>query len=355
MLDSFNIGGAERQAINLAAGLKNEGHNVELIALSITGNGIQILKNEDLAFSNLNLTLYTHHPTIIKRNKRILRRVLKAKKPDVVFPFTYWPNLYCNALKVKARLPICIWNQRDLGFNLGVYKKEERILSNADWIVGNSKASIEVIKKKFSNVVFRSKVINNGIAEHFLMRRSKKISNKPRTAVMVANIHQNKDHKTLLRAWKLLKDKFGDDCPRLKLVGAKRNSYENLKEFSKKLGLTDVLEFTGMIDDVTSVIQSADFCVFSSNSEGSPNGLLECMAGGLPVVATDIDTIKEALGEEYNFLVPVNSPEIFAEKIIDLIGDQETMHRVGKLNHLRIIEHFSFQQMLVGYLDIVNS
>ena len=171
---------------------------------------------------------------------------------------------------------------------------------------------------------------------------------------MVANIQKNKDHETLIRSWKLLKDKLGADCPKLKLVGAKRNSYTQLKDLVDSLDLSREIEFTGMIDDVVAEIEAADFSVFSSNSEGSPNGLLECMAGRLPAVATDIDSIREALGKNYLFLVPRNSPEIFTEKIIALITDKKNMCRIGNSNYKHILEDYSFDSMLDDYVDIIE-
>ncbi|MBT6513489.1 MAG: glycosyltransferase family 4 protein [Crocinitomicaceae bacterium] len=354
VLDSFNIGGAERQAIILAAGLRDLGYDVELLALGIEGNGTSFIVEKDLPYGNLNLTLYTHHLSIIKRNNKVLRKVLKEKKPGVVLPFTYWPNLYCNAVKKRAKIPFCVWNQRDLGFNLGSYNDEGNIIQNTDWIIGNSQSAVDVVRKKCGDKIIKSKVVHNGIPNHFLRKEPRAITNHPMTAVMVANIQKNKDHETLIRSWKLLKDRLGSDCPRLKLVGAKRDTYAGLKDLVDSLDLNCVLEFTGMIDNVCSVISKADFSVFSSNSEGSPNGLLECMAARLPVVATDIDSIREALGQNCHFLVPINSPDIFAEKIIALISDKQNMLRVGNLNYEHIVEHFSYDNMIANYVDVIE-
>jgi len=354
VLDSFNIGGAERQAIILATGLKKLGYDVELLALGIEGNGTRYIVEKGLSFTHLNLTLYTHHLRIIKRNKKVLRKWLKKKKYNAVLPFTYWPNLYCNAVKKRAKIPLCVWNQRDLGFNLGRYYEEENIIRNTDWIIGNSQSSVDVIKEKCGGKIVKTKVIHNGIANEFLRKEQRTITNHPLTAVMVANIQKNKDHETLIRSWKLLKDKLGADCPKLKLVGAKRNSYTQLKDLVDSLDLSREIEFTGMIDDVVAEIEAADFSVFSSNSEGSPNGLLECMAGRLPAVATDIDSIREALGKNYLFLVPRNSPEVFTEKIIALIADKKNMCRIGNSNYKHILEDYSFDTMLDDYVDIIE-
>ena len=136
-----------------------------------------------------------------------------------------------------------------------------------------------------------SSVIYNGVLEEFYENDYTITESGRLNAVMIANIQKNKDHETLIRSWAILKKRLGVDCPKLNLAGAKRDTYENLSELIEELQLGELVIFNGMVNDVHELILNMDFAVFSSNAEGSPNGLLESIAGGLPVVATDMTTV----------------------------------------------------------------
>jgi len=352
VLDSLNLGGAERQAINLAAELIKVGYHLQVIGLGVSGNAVPLLEELKIDFRNLDLELYTHHPTILKRNRKSLRGFLKKQSVDVIIPFTYWPNLYCNWTYKKAKVTKCFWNQRDLNLNLGNFDKEQEILQSATTVIGNSKACLESLEAFFDVNIDNKLVIRNGISSKFLIPRIKTAETKD--AIMVANIQKNKDHQTLFEAWKIVKEKLGSECPELHLAGAKRDTFESLELLVERLDIKDKVKFLGMVDDIPELLKKYRFSVFSSNAEGSPNGVLECMANGLPIVATKISSIEEATGSAYDFLVPIKSPQIFTDKIIALLSDPGSMDQIGLQNQERIKSDYSVDQMVESYIKLIE-
>ncbi len=352
VLDSLNLGGAERQGIFLAGKLKERGYSVKVLGLGVEGNAVSMLKDYDLEYENLGLTLYTHHPSVIRINKKELRRWLKKTQPGVVLPYTYWPNLYCNLVAKKAGVQKVVWNQRDLGHNFGEFPKLPMAIKKADLVIGNSEACIQAVQR--ITPLSDYKVIHNGISESFLEIPSKCEDTAPMRAVMVANIQKNKDHSTLIQAWSILRDKLADNCPLLTLAGAHRGKFESVNALVNELDLHDYISMPGLIENVPKLLAEMNFCVFSSNTEGSPNGLLECMAAGVPVVATDIPSIREAVGLEYEYLVPVNSPDIFASKILALIASNENLRSSGEYCRNRIRNGFSEEKMVNEYVQLIE-
>jgi glycosyltransferase involved in cell wall biosynthesis len=94
--------------------------------------------------------------------------------------------------------------------------------------------------------------------------------------------------------------------------GPERTNLERLAD-SLQL-LSDVVEFTGSAADMAHIYQAADIVVLCSDWEGSPNVLLEALACGLPVIASDVGGVSEIVKHHENgYLVPPRDIRQFAE------------------------------------------
>ena len=106
---------------------------------------------------------------------------------------------------------------------------------------------------------------------------------------------------------------------------------------------------------MTEFLGAADLYVHSSISEGLPNGVLEAMAAGLPVVGTNIPGIREALDEEmFDCLAPPRDAEALAEKIISMIGNAPRRSAYGAANRLRIEAEFNLEKMGAKYMALLR-
>src|SRR6185503_14459628 len=162
---------------------------------------------------------------------------------------------------------------------------------------------------------------------------------------MLANIHQNKDHDTLLRAWRIVVDNLPPrwDQAVLLLAGWLHPEADNIRTLTRELNLGDSVRFLGAVDDVAGLLSASDLGVFSSRSEGCPNGLLECMAAGLAVVGTDIEGIRQVVGEK--FLAPPGDAERLAKIILELADDPDLCATIGAANQSRIKARHNAQLM----------
>jgi glycosyltransferase involved in cell wall biosynthesis len=104
------------------------------------------------------------------------------------------------------------------------------------------------------------------------------------------------------------------------------------------------VRFAGYVSDVAGLLRAVDIGVFSSRSEGCPNGVLECMAAGLAVVATDIEGVREVMGSS-EFLAPVGDAEAMARAILKLAADPAVCARIGAANKKRISENHDARRM----------
>lgn len=109
----------------------------------------------------------------------------------------------------------------------------------------------------------------------------------------------------------------------LVLTGRRGDRQARLAQLARERGVAENVFFAGFVENPQSVYHQSDAIVFSSESEGFSIGMLEAMAHGRPIIATEIPPFVEALGEDYLGLVPVRSPMTLGSAINDVLSDPQ--------------------------------
>jgi glycosyltransferase involved in cell wall biosynthesis len=172
----------------------------------------------------------------------------------------------------------------------------------------------------------------------------------------VANLRGEKGHDVLLDAAALV----GRTLPgvRFQLVGD-GPMQATLAARAEALGIRHVVDFLGHREDVPHLLQQSDLFVLPSRTEAFPNGLLEAMAAGLPVIASDVGGIPELVEHDRNgVLVPVGDAAALADAILRLARDPERAATLGAMARQTIEGRYSFQRMVAAfeslYLDALK-
>jgi glycosyltransferase involved in cell wall biosynthesis len=175
-------------------------------------------------------------------------------------------------------------------------------------------------------------------------------------ATMVANFRPQKDHATLLHAWRKILDTIPErqTKPHLLLAGASQKSYAAVYQLANSLGLLGTVNFLGQVRDISGLLAASDIGVLTSTSEGLSNAIIEYMASGLPVVATDLPGNREALGndQEQIFCKRGDSDSLSAQLKI-LLYNPEFRQKLGDRNRQRAAEDFSIDKMCENTVDII--
>jgi len=200
----------------------------------------------------------------------------------------------------------------------------------------------------------RIEVIHNGVdtgkyhpavpSEGGALRESFGIGPSDTVMTTVASLKPAKRVDLLLRA--VARCIRANPGVRVLLVGDGPDRAE-LEQLARRIGMTERVVFAGIRDDVDDILRMSDVLVLSSRvgTETFPNVVLEAMASGLPVVSTDVGSVREMIDESCGLIVPPEDEDALAEAIGQLAADPEMRRRLGRRGREVVEERFTLEAM----------
>jgi len=335
------IGGAERLMTEMLPLMKKEIEVELLINEKSDSEFYRKLESEGIKIHSLNYPkLYS--PLNVFRIVRWLRQY------DLVHVHLF-PSLYFVAVaNFFIRKPLIYtehstYNKRRDKWYLRpiekwIYSRYQRIISISEKTNNNLK---QWIKAKSDDKRFV--IINNGIdlTKFFICRHTVAY---PHTLIMIARFSPAKDQATIIKALTLLSDNV-----HLILVGDGVNR-KKCEQMAVEIGVGERVHFTGQQADVIQWIEKADIGIQSSNWEGFGLTAVEMMAGGLPVIATEVDGLKQVV-EGAGELFKVGDYHQLAKIIKHLISDESYYHEVQRRCTERVAL-YDIKRMTDEYINI---
>lgn len=140
----------------------------------------------------------------------------------------------------------------------------------------------------------------------------------------------------------------------LLLVG-QGSERERLEAISRKLKINQHVHFLGWRRDAIAILKACDLLVLGSAWEGMPNVVLEAMTCGRPVVTTDVEGVRQLVGELSDMqVVGRDDPRGFAERARRMLAEIALASRVGAENQRRASEKFSLNAMVERYAALYS-
>ncbi len=174
-----------------------------------------------------------------------------------------------------------------------------------------------------------------------------------RIVVFTGRLHEAKGLRDLVRAWPMVMLRWPQ--ARLWLIGDGPDR-EELFELILDLGLRDSVVMPGAFDDVQDVLAAADLFVLPSYEEGMSVSLLEAMARGVPVVASDIPGNRLLVDhQDHGLLAPVRDPVRLAQTIHEVFAAPRAAQRRAALAHERVGERYSLRRMAETHLALFET
>ncbi len=272
-------------------------------------------------------------------------RCIKAVKPDLVHLHTSKAGFVGRAAARRAGVP-AVFTAHGWGFAEGVPWERKSVMLFNEWLSAKWTRKIITVSEADRRLALRHRVvgrdklvtIHNGIAD--TPQRALPADGEPVTVVMVARFMPQKDHPLLLEALTGISSTY-----RLLLIGDGPGKAQ-LEARARALGLTNV-EFLGTRDDVPDLLARSHVFVLPTKWEGFPISILEAMRAGLPVIASDVGGVREAVGEgETGFLVPRGDAAGLRERLELLLLRPDLRAQLGAEGRRRYEARFGLERML---------
>jgi glycosyltransferase involved in cell wall biosynthesis len=192
--------------------------------------------------------------------------------------------------------------------------------------------------------------MGNGVETDRIAPRSDYRLGDPTTITYVGRLHAQKDLPTLLRAVSRLSGEWPG--ARLRLIG-EGPERERLAGLSGEIGVSAQVDFVGTVSDIAPWLESSDVLVLPSLAEGLSNALLEAMAAGLPVVASDIPGNAGVVVDGVNgLLFPPGDDETLAATLGRVLDNEEERRRLGQAARRTVVADYGLDRVAQRYLEM---
>lgn len=324
---SMRMGGAERMTLNLAAEFARRGHRVDLVLIDRTGPLLERVPP--------NVRVVGLGGARARQVIGALRTYLKRERPDALLSVAFQTNILTMlaslGLRPRPRIVLSVRNSYSATLAAGsrmtrtLFGWATRLLyPRADRVVGISHGCSDDVRRNAGLSADQVVTIYNPVLDEEFDRRAEAPAEPADLGdgdgaliVTVGRLAPQKDHATLLRAFARLAARHE---ARLLLIGEGPLRAE-LEALARALGLAGRVAFAGLRDNPYPAMREADLFVLSSAWEGFGNVLVEAMAVGTPVVATDCpDGPAEILeGGKWGRLVPPGDADALAAAMLDVL------------------------------------
>lgn len=337
VIDDFEYGGAQRQVVELANNINRERFDVHVCSLS------SYVPLASALTSREHLHVVHKKPgwdaTAVVRLARLLRQL----RVDIVHGYLFSAEIASRLAGRLAGAGAIIGSQRTLRPALSrkntlIYRMTKGCV---DMIIANSHAGAEAHRRAYGYRPCQYRVIYNGVdtdrfAPNDVAQARTQLGIAPQEPVVgvFASFKPKKNHWLFFQAARHVLKRL--PSTRLLLVGDQLQGGANGTDLYKRrigalvedLGIAGNCIFLGNRGDVAHLYNVCDLTVLPSLAEGTPNVLLESMACGVPVVATDVsDNAYIVPNGRVGYVVPLGQPEAMAEKISFLL-ENDALRRV---------------------------
>lgn len=362
-IGSFHQGGSERQAAQLTRLLKEDKtHNIFLAVMN--NEGVLREEAEKIGFTAIpEFPLNSFYDANFFKQLRKCVKFLRENKIDIVHTHDFYTNVFGIAAARVARVPLKIASKRETGgMRSGAQQIiEKQIFKMADAIVANSEA---VKSYLIENGVAAEKirVIYNGldlerltpaetdrkkICQEFSLPFGRNI----KFITLVANLrHAVKNQPMFLRA----AQKVLREIPDAHFVLAGEGEFkESLEKLAKEFKIAENTHFIGRCGKIPELLSISNVCVLTSFAEGFSNSILEYMAAGKPVAATNVGGANEAVVDgETGFLIESGDVRALADRLIELLENEEKAAAFGENGRKLVEKKFSPENQLKKTLEL---
>jgi len=355
-IDTMSVGGTEMNAVRTAERLDRS--RFRLTVVTLRGEGPLAARYEALGIPVVRFPIHSLYGAATIRQSFRLAGFLRRERVSVVHCHDQYSNFFSILSARIAGVPAVVASKRWLHSPLRYRIANGIGFRLANRVLANSESVAQSLESEDHLGRARVVVIPNFVDDHAFEPPSEKelarwqseleLASDAIVVGIIASLLPIKDHATLFHAVARLAPQW----PALRVVVVGQGpELEPLRGLATQLGIAGVVRFAGLRPAVPSFHFLFDVSVLCSISEGFPNSLVEAMAAGRPIVATDVGGVRDAVRDGLNgLLVPPRDPSALAAALASLLANRDRRLELGAAGMKRAREEFH-ARTVVGSLE----
>jgi glycosyltransferase involved in cell wall biosynthesis len=356
LISSLEFGGAERQVIEMVRSF-----NREVVRPTICSLSSQVPLMRFLPESREQLSIVEKRGRFDFTTVFRVARLLRKQQIDVVHAFLFDAEIVARLAAPMAGVPVVIGSERNTDYTRPRLHTIALKLTQGmfDVMVANSTSGKNFNVRTLGLTDSRIEVVHNGVdVERFRSERGAGLVFRERLGIgpstpligMVGSYKRQKGQDCFLRMAARVRQQIPG--AHFLLVGEPvRDDLEETRRFqievqqlAASLRLSDCCRFLGNQQDMKAVYNACDVTALLSRREGTPNVVLESMACGVPVIATEVaDNRMIILHGRTGFVVPREDHEGAAAHAIQILGNPAFQKELGENARKHVCEQFSLR------------
>ncbi|WP_146522942.1 glycosyltransferase family 4 protein [Stieleria varia] len=356
VITSMPVGGAETLLVNMMRRMDPAVIRPEVVCLKEPGPlGEQIAGEFPVTASLLSG----------KWDLRVLPRLIhlmRRRRSDVVITVGAGDKMFWGRLAAYlAGVPVIASALHSTGWPDGVGRLNRLLTGMTDAFIGVADSHGEFLREFERFPDHKVHVIRNGVdCDRFVPDQSAResvreelgLAAETSLAGIVAALRSEKNHSMLIDVAARLKSSHPDLHWLIIGDGPEK---ESIEASAKRLGVADRVHLLGTRHDTPRLVASLDVFTLCSLNEASPVSILEALACGVPVVSTDVGSIKESILEgKTGYLVASEDVDGYCDAVAKVMVSPETRREMGRAGRELVIRTGSLQSMVSGYQDLAT-
>jgi glycosyltransferase involved in cell wall biosynthesis len=343
LLQDLLFGGTQRHTLELVRRLNPTIFQPEIWLLKAGEDFVPLARHWNLSLTWLGRRGFVGPDSLFRLWWRLQNRPV-----DLLVLMTVIPNVWGRLLGRLAKVPLIVGTLRGIK---GLDKNHEKWLwPLADHFLCNATVLKRSMMERFQVPEDRITVIHNGVNLDYFRPPADAPASHRQVILCIARLVPEKDHETLIAAFSLVAARHPEAELWLLGEGPKHQAISRLINHHH---LAHQVRFLPGQLDIAPLLQQSDILVLSSIQEGLPNVVLEAMAAGLPVVATDAGGLSEVVAHgETGWLVPQKDTVALADSLSQLLADEAVRTKFGHYGRKRAADQFSVSAMVQRHEEV---
>ena len=341
------LGGGERVALRLAQHLPQYGFRASILTFSADRDCVELAEVQAPVYL---LPLHRTYGSSAFSAALLFKKFLKMQGVRLVHTFFESSDIWAGCVTKAMTDAKLIWSRRDMGIlrsrkHMFAYRLlaglPDRVFAVSEGVrqycIQHDRIRPEHVQTIFNGI---------DLSKWQCASRERK-EQKPRIVAAVGNIRHVKGHDLLVQAARVVTARFPD--VHFSIAGSvlEAEYMEGLQRMVSEYGISDRFQFCGAVSDIRAHLDDASVFVLPSRSEGFSNALVEAMAAGLPVVATDVGGNAEAVENGASgLIVPSEDVSALIEAITIILENPSRAQAMGEAGREIAAQKFSMEAMV---------